>query len=294
MDADQGFMQKIFYLHVPLAIVALCGFVVGGIMAIQHLRTGDPRYDLRSYVAIHLSLDPRRRRADHGLDLGAGGAGATGGCGTSRRSSRSSSSSCSTRPTSRCASRSRTPSARPATRASSRSTAGAFVPLNFIAVRLAQPYTHPRVLGDRRRRPAGEDAAAVLPLAARHGAAVHDALALRDGLEARPRQLRGAAPQARRRRRRPAGRPHGGTAPFPARDPAQTTDALPDNTGYVAAAYLVFFALVLIYVVIMASKLARFERELAELNQLVDERAARPPAAGSAPAGAEPEEAARR
>jgi hypothetical protein len=48
------------------------------------------------------------------------------------------------------------------------------------------------------------------------------------------------------------------------------TDTLPDNTGYVAAAYLVFFALVLIYVVIMAAKLARFERELAELNELAD------------------------
>ena len=56
MDADQGFMQKIFYVHVPMAIVALCGFVFGGIMAIQHLRTGDARYDMRSYVAIHLSL----------------------------------------------------------------------------------------------------------------------------------------------------------------------------------------------------------------------------------------------
>ena len=56
MDADQGFMQKIFYVHVPLAIVALGGFVFGGVMAIQHLRTGDARYDLRSYVAIHLSL----------------------------------------------------------------------------------------------------------------------------------------------------------------------------------------------------------------------------------------------
>jgi hypothetical protein len=50
------------------------------------------------------------------------------------------------------------------------------------------------------------------------------------------------------------------------------TDALPDNTGYVAAAYLVFFALVLIYVVIMAAKLARFERELSELIEIVDER----------------------
>jgi hypothetical protein len=50
------------------------------------------------------------------------------------------------------------------------------------------------------------------------------------------------------------------------------TDTLPDNTGYVAAAYLVFFALVLIYVVIMAAKLSRFERELGELNELADRR----------------------
>ena len=55
-DADQGFVQKIFYLHVPLAIVALGGFVTGGVFAIQYLRTGDRGHDLRSYVAIHLSL----------------------------------------------------------------------------------------------------------------------------------------------------------------------------------------------------------------------------------------------
>ena len=74
---------------------------------------------------------------------------------------------------------------------------------------------------------------------------------------------------------------------------AQTTPALPDNTGYVAAAYLIFFALVLIYVVIMASKLARFERELTELNDLADRRGAfAPPPADPAPAPEE--EAARR
>src|SRR3979411_1821847 len=56
LEADQGFLQKIFYVHVPLAIVALCGFVAGGILAIQHLRTRDPRWDMRSYVAIHMSL----------------------------------------------------------------------------------------------------------------------------------------------------------------------------------------------------------------------------------------------
>ena len=56
LDADQGFIQKIFYLHVPLAIVALCGFVAGGVFGIRYLRDGDRAHDLRSYVAIHLSL----------------------------------------------------------------------------------------------------------------------------------------------------------------------------------------------------------------------------------------------
>lgn len=55
-DADQGFIQKIFYLHVPLAIVALGGFVAGGVYGIRYLRSGDRAHDLRSYVAIHQSL----------------------------------------------------------------------------------------------------------------------------------------------------------------------------------------------------------------------------------------------
>jgi heme exporter protein C len=55
-DADQGFIQKIFYLHVPMAMVALAGFVAGGICGIQHLRTRESKWDLRSYVAIHMSL----------------------------------------------------------------------------------------------------------------------------------------------------------------------------------------------------------------------------------------------
>ena len=55
-DADQGFVQKIFYVHVPLAIVALCGFVAGGIFAIKYLRSGDRSWDARSYVAIHMSI----------------------------------------------------------------------------------------------------------------------------------------------------------------------------------------------------------------------------------------------
>jgi heme exporter protein C len=56
LDADQGFVQKIFYIHVPLAIVSLCGFVLGGLFAVGHLRSGDRRWDMRAYVAIHMAL----------------------------------------------------------------------------------------------------------------------------------------------------------------------------------------------------------------------------------------------
>ena len=56
LDADQGFIQKIFYVHVPVAIVTLCAYVLGGILAAIHLRTRDRRWDLRSYVVIHIAL----------------------------------------------------------------------------------------------------------------------------------------------------------------------------------------------------------------------------------------------
>jgi hypothetical protein len=64
--------------------------------------------------------------------------------------------------------------------------------------------------------------------------------------------------------------------------------ALPlgDAGPYVAAAYLVFLALILVYVGIMASKLVRIERQAAELNELAARRdadrgaAAREPGAG--------------
>jgi len=50
--------------------------------------------------------------------------------------------------------------------------------------------------------------------------------------------------------------------------------ALPlDEAGkYVAAAYLVFLALILVYVVIMGVRLARIEREVTELDELTPER----------------------
>lgn len=50
--------------------------------------------------------------------------------------------------------------------------------------------------------------------------------------------------------------------------------ALPlDEAGkYVAAAYLVFLALLLIYVAIMSGRLSRLERDLTDLNRQLEER----------------------
>src|SRR5262245_43401936 len=142
-DADQGFIQKIFYLHVPLATVALLGFIVAAVWAIQHLRTGDPKYDARSYVSIHISVI-------FGLGVLLTGAiwakGAWGIWWEWRE------------PTLvsflivfllyatyyplRYAIEDRERQARYASVFAI--TAGAFVPLNFLAVRLAQPLIHPR------------------------------------------------------------------------------------------------------------------------------------------------------
>jgi heme exporter protein C len=55
-DETLGYIQKIFYIHVPLAIISLGGFVLGGLFAVAYLRTGDKLWDMRSYVAIHMSL----------------------------------------------------------------------------------------------------------------------------------------------------------------------------------------------------------------------------------------------
>jgi heme exporter protein C len=144
-DADQGFIQKIFYLHVPLAIVALCGFVAGGIFGIRYLLTGDRAHDLRSYVAIHLSLI----LAVGTLITGSIWARAAWGhwwvwdeptlvsflivfllyaCYQPLRFSIED------------------PERQARYAAVFSIVAGAFVPLNFMAVRLAQPLSHPRVL----------------------------------------------------------------------------------------------------------------------------------------------------
>jgi heme exporter protein C len=145
LDADQGLIQKIFYLHVPLAIVTLCGFVAGGLMAIKYLRTGDRRWDVRSYVAIHISIV----FAIAVLATGSIWARAAWGhwwvwseptlvsflivfllycCYQPLRFSIED------------------PERQARYAAVFAVIAGAFVPLNFVAVRMAQAFTHPRVL----------------------------------------------------------------------------------------------------------------------------------------------------
>jgi heme exporter protein C len=146
VDADQGFIQKIFYIHVPMAIVALCGFVGAGVMAIGHLRTGDPRWDVRAYVAIHLSIV---------LAVGVlvtGSIWARGSWGHWWVWDEPALVSfliifllyCTYQPL-------RFAIEDPERQARYASVfailAGAFVPINFLVVRLAQAYTHPRVLG---------------------------------------------------------------------------------------------------------------------------------------------------
>ena len=54
IDADQGFSQKIFYIHVPVAFTAYACFGWGAWKALRLLWRDEERYDLESYTAIHL------------------------------------------------------------------------------------------------------------------------------------------------------------------------------------------------------------------------------------------------
>jgi heme exporter protein C len=139
----EGFIQKIFYLHVPLAIVALLGFMVAAVHAIRHLRTLDPVHDARSYVSIHMSVI---------FGIGAlltGALWAKGQWGVWWEWREPTLVSFliifllyATYYPLRYSVEDRDRQARYASVFAI--TAGAFVPLNFLAVRLAEPFIHPR------------------------------------------------------------------------------------------------------------------------------------------------------
>ena len=145
IDADQGFRQKIFYIHVPMAITAMGGFIAGGIAGIMYLRTEDAKWDLRSYTWIHQALI---------LALGAlitGSIWAKTAWGHWWVWDEPTLVSflivfllyCTYQPL-RFSIEDRDKQSRYA--AVFAITAGAFVPLNFMAVRMAQSLSHPRVL----------------------------------------------------------------------------------------------------------------------------------------------------
>ena len=55
-DADQGFSQRIFYIHVPVALTAYACFGWGAWKALRLLWTRESRYDLESYTAVHMGV----------------------------------------------------------------------------------------------------------------------------------------------------------------------------------------------------------------------------------------------
>ena len=55
-DADQGFSQRIFYIHVPVALTAYACFGWGAWKALRVLWKREARYDLESYTAVHMGV----------------------------------------------------------------------------------------------------------------------------------------------------------------------------------------------------------------------------------------------
>ena len=199
IDADQGFIQKIFYVHVPLAIVALIGFVVaGGVRDRSTCERATRATTTRSYVAIHMSVI-------FGVAvLVTGSIWAKGSWGKwwvwdeptlvsflivfllyvtyypLRYSIED-------------------PERRARYSSVFAITAGAFVPINFIAVRLSESLVHPRVLSATGGSMPGEMRLTFLVVAARHRAALRHAGEARADREARPHAAEGAAARCSRR-----------------------------------------------------------------------------------------------
>ncbi len=195
-DADQGFIQKIFYLHVPLAIVALCGFVAGGVYGIKYLRGGD-RLRRPALLRRHPPVaDPRRRRADHRLDLGPRLVGPLVGVG--RADARELPDRLpALRLLPAAALLDRGPGAPGALRRGLRDRRGRVRAAELHGGadgRVARP---PARAVDHRRLDARLDAADVPRLARRHGVPVRDAVEVRAGLQARRLPAEGAQAQAR-------------------------------------------------------------------------------------------------
>jgi heme exporter protein C len=52
----EGFRQRIFYLHVPVALTAYACFIAAAWKGLRLLWTREQRYDLESYTAVHMGV----------------------------------------------------------------------------------------------------------------------------------------------------------------------------------------------------------------------------------------------
>jgi heme exporter protein C len=55
-DVDQGYSQRIFYFHVPIAVTTYALFAWAAVNAARYLWTRDASLDLKSYVPMHLGV----------------------------------------------------------------------------------------------------------------------------------------------------------------------------------------------------------------------------------------------
>ena len=55
-DVDQGYSQRIFYFHVPIALTTYTLFLWSALNAARYLWRRDPSLDLKSYVPMHLGV----------------------------------------------------------------------------------------------------------------------------------------------------------------------------------------------------------------------------------------------
>ena len=55
-DVDQGYSQRIFYFHVPIALTTYTLFGVSAVNAFRYLMSKDESLDLKSYVPMHLGV----------------------------------------------------------------------------------------------------------------------------------------------------------------------------------------------------------------------------------------------
>ena len=260
----------------PLAIVALVGFVVGGVFAIAHLRSGNRKWDAYSYVSIHMSVI----FGVAVLITGAIWAKASWGHWWVWDE-----------PTLvsflivflmyatyypfRYAIEDPERQARYASVFAI--TAGAFVPLNFMAVRMAESLVHPRIFATANGGLPGEMMFTFLvslaAMALLWVTLVKFELTAKSasGQVKRLRRALDAPAAGRRLADRPGGELMLSSCLLP-RAPALPLD---EAGKYVAGAYVVFLVLLVVYVAIMAAKLQRIEQELRELAGFAEQRKAR-------------------